>query len=41
VLRSLKYDCKLDRGFPSFSFAGREAVARAINTYNWFVLMHR
>ena len=33
VLRSLKEDCKLARGFTSFSTA-EEAVARAINAYN-------
>lgn len=33
VLRSLKDDCKLARGFISFS-AAEEAVARAINAYN-------
>jgi putative transposase len=31
VLRSLKDDCKLARGFSSFS---AEAVSRAINAYN-------
>ncbi len=33
VLRSLKDDCKLARGFTSF-YAAEEAVARAINAYN-------
>ena len=33
VLRSLKDDCKLARGFTSFSSA-EEAVERAINAYN-------
>ncbi|WP_093827363.1 integrase core domain-containing protein [Spirosoma endophyticum] len=33
VLRSLKGDYKLARGFTSFS-AGEEAVARAITAYN-------
>jgi putative transposase len=33
VLRSLKDDCKLARGFTSFS-AAEEAVSRAINAYN-------
>ena len=33
VLRSLKDDCKLARGFTSFSTAA-EAVERAINAYN-------
>jgi transposase InsO family protein len=33
VLRSLKDDCKLARGFTSFS-AAEEAVERAITAYN-------
>ncbi|ETN73361.1 integrase core domain protein [Necator americanus] len=33
VIRALKEDCKLKRGFPSFPFA-LEAITKAINAYN-------